>query len=133
MYDEFVEQYAQKMSSLKMGDPMNADTEYQPLASEKSLRDTLAQIERAVASGAKLVTGGKQWGETGYFLEPTVLANVTPKVTSFQEEIFAPVASVVKYTSLDEAIALANGTEFGLSACVFGEEEEAKNVARQLD
>jgi len=57
---------------------------------------------------------------------------VTPEVSSFQEEIFAPVASLVPYSSLDEAIALANGTEFGLSACVFGEESQAKKVAEKL-
>jgi len=133
IYDVFVERYAKEMASLKMGDPMDTATQLQPLASEKSLQDALNQIERAIASWARLVTGGKKWWEKWYFLEPTVLADVTPEVSSFQEEIFAPVASLVKYTTVQEAIDLANGTDFWLSACVFGPEEEAKQIAQKLD
>lgn len=91
---------------------MDPETELQPLVNESALRDMTEQVERAIASGARLITGGKRLDRTGYFFAPTILADVTPSVSSFHEEIFGPVASVMSYETLEEAIQFANSTDF---------------------
>jgi succinate-semialdehyde dehydrogenase/glutarate-semialdehyde dehydrogenase len=96
--------------------------------------ELLEQVEDAVAKGATLVTGGHRIGEIGAFMEPTLLANVTPDMRAFHEELFGPVAVVYRVSDKDEAIALANGSEFGLSAAVFGSDgNETRYVADLLE
>ena len=133
-YDEFVEKYSKAMSDLVIGDPMDEATQVQPLSSEKSVVEIGEQVDRAIKSGARLMTGGKRIERKWYFFPPTVLADVTPAVSSYNEEIFGPVASLIKYSNIDEAIELANGTDFGLSACVFGNDnEENIKIAERLE
>lgn len=112
LYERFLEGYKKALESLIIGDPMDPETELQPLVNESALRDMTEQVERAIASGARLITGGKRLDRTGYFFAPTILADVTPSVSSFHEEIFGPVASVMSYETLEEAIQFANSTDF---------------------
>lgn len=133
-YEEFVDKYSKAMSQLVIGDPMDPNTQVQPLSSEKSIIEIDEQVKRAINTGARLVTGGNRINRKWYFYAPTVLADVSQDVSSFNEEIFGPVASLIRYSDINEAISLANGTDFGLSACVFGNnQEENIKIAEQLD
>ncbi|PID86442.1 succinate-semialdehyde dehydrogenase [Candidatus Gracilibacteria bacterium] len=133
-YDEFLNIYKQKMEALKIGDPMNENTQIQPLSTKKAVLEIEKQVQKAIDSGAKLITGGKAIDLEKCLFPATILANVTKQVTSFNEEIFGPVASVMKYKTIEEAIELANATDFGLSATVHGNNlEEAKKVASKLE
>ncbi|MDD5770097.1 MAG: aldehyde dehydrogenase family protein [Candidatus Gracilibacteria bacterium] len=133
-YDEFLEKYTSKMSKLVVGDPMDSNTQIQPLSSKKAILDIESQVLKAVNSGARITTGGKKLDRKGYFFAPTVLADVTPETSSFNEEIFGPVASIIKVKDIKDAIKLANATDFGLSACVFGDDiEELTNIAKELE
>lgn len=134
IYDEFVEKYSKAMSELIIWDPFDEKTQIQPLSSEKSLIDIEAQIARAINSWAKITTWWKRLDKKWYFFAPTVLADVTTETLSFNEEIFGPVASVIKYNSIDEAISLANWTDFWLSAVVVGNDEiKAIEIWKKLD
>lgn len=134
LYDEFVEKYTKAMSELVIWDPFDEKTQVQPLASKKSVEEIEKQVIRAVESGAKITTGWKTLEREWFFFPPTVLADVTKDTSSFNEEIFWPVASVMKYKNIQEAIELANWTDFWLSAVVFGNDrEEAIEVAKKLD
>lgn len=133
-YSEFVEKYTNAMSELVIWDPMDEKTQLQPLASKKSVLDIEKQVERAVASWAKITTWWKALDRKWFFFPATVLVDVTRETSSFNEEIFGPVASVMKYKNIEEAIELANGTDFWLSAVVFGNDQsEAIEVAKKLD
>lgn len=133
-YNEFVEKYTNKMASLVIGDPMLETTQLQPLSSEKSLQDIEKQVQRAVDSGAKIATWGKRISGKWFFFEATVLVDVTPGTSSFHEEIFGPVASVIKVKDMQEAITFANATEFWLSATVFwNNHDELVEIAKKLE
>lgn len=133
-YDLFVQKYWDAMSSLVIGDPMDEKTQVQPLSSKKAILEIESQVQKAIDTWARLVTWWKIIDRKWYFFPPTVLADVTKETSSFNEEIFWPVASVMKYTTIEEAIELANGSDFGLSAVVvWNDLDEAKTVARKLD
>ena len=122
------------MESLKLWDPMNKNTELQPLISEQAIIDIEKQINWAVQSWAKILTWWKRVEWKWYFFEPTVLINVTESTSSFNEEIFWPVASIIKSNSIEESIKLANSSDFWLSACVYWDNtEELKQIAVKLD
>lgn len=134
MYDVFLEKYTKKMSWLVMWDPMDEKTQLQPLSSLKAINDIEKQINSAVKSWALVTTWWKRVDKKWFFFPATVLANVTKDTSSFNEEIFWPVASVIKYSDIDEAISLANWTDFWLSACVFwNDENETIDVAKKLE
>ena len=120
VYDRFIEAFAAKLKTYVAGDPLDPGTNFGPLSSYSAVVELLEQVDDAVSKGATLVTGGHRIGEVGAFMEPTLLANVTPDMRAFHEELFGPVAVVYRVTDKDEAIALANASEFGLSAAVFG-------------
>lgn len=116
IYARFVEQFVSQVSSLRIGDPMDEQTQLGPLATA-AIRDELdAQVKATVARGAKVLTGGKRLERAGYFYAPTVLADIPPDSPAARDELFGPVASVFRAKDLTEAIALANGTSFGLGA-----------------
>jgi succinate-semialdehyde dehydrogenase / glutarate-semialdehyde dehydrogenase len=116
IYARFVEQFVSKVSSLRIGDPMDEQTQLGPLATA-AIRDELdTQVKASVAQGAKVLTGGKRLDRAGYFYAPTVLADIPPESPAARDELFGPVASVFRAKDLTEAIALANGTSFGLGA-----------------
>lgn len=116
--DEFADAFTEAVSGLRVGDPVEADTTVGPLARE-DLRDGLAdQVRRTVEAGGVARTGGETVPGPGYFYAPTVLDHVKPGMAAFEEETFGPVAAIVRVSGDDEALALANDTEFGLGAAV---------------
>lgn len=134
IYDEFVEAFTAVMAEQTTGDPFAPETSYGPLSSEQALVGLLGQIEDAVAKGATLLTGGRRVNRPGAFLEPTVLTDVTPDMRAFREELFGPAAVVYRVADVDEAVALANDTPFGLGGAVYSTDEQvALEVADRLD
>jgi succinate-semialdehyde dehydrogenase/glutarate-semialdehyde dehydrogenase len=119
IYDTFEQRFVDRMCALKVGDPMNSDTDVGPLATAK-IRDELhEQVQRAVAAGARLLTGGKKIDGPGFFYEPTVLADVPRSSPVFREEFFGPVAMVFAVRDAAEAIDVANDSPFGLGSSVW--------------
>jgi succinate-semialdehyde dehydrogenase/glutarate-semialdehyde dehydrogenase len=119
VYDEFVRLFTEKVAALTVGDPLDETTDVGPLATESG-RDELAElVEDAVAQGATVLTGGSAPDRPGWFYTPTVIDGVTPAMRLYLEEAFGPVASVYRVTDRDEALAIANGTTFGLSSAVW--------------
>ena len=134
VYDRFVEAFAAKLQTYVAGDPLDPETTLGPLSSTAAVAELIEQVDDAVAKGATLITGGHRIGDVGAFMEPTLLANVTTDMRAFHEELFGPVAVVYRVADKDEAIALANGSEFGLSAAVFGADPaETRYVADRLE
>ncbi|MGH9465643.1 MAG: NAD-dependent succinate-semialdehyde dehydrogenase, partial [Thermoanaerobaculia bacterium] len=114
--DAFEEKLVAGMAALRVGDPLEPGTGIGPLATPAILSDLEHQVEGSVATGARLLLGGKRLPGPGNFYPPTVLADPPPNAPVYSEETFGPVATVFRVGNLDEAIALANGTTFGLGA-----------------
>lgn len=131
---EFLTQFKAAMGKLKLGNPLDTDTELGPLSSEDALETILKQVETAVSEGAKIEIGGKRANQKGAFIEPTIISHITPKMKIYKEELFGPVASFYIVKTVEEAIALANDTEFGLGGSVFTKDiEKGKEIAHQID
>ena len=123
IYQKFEDLFVQLMKGKKMGDPFDKANHLGPQAS-KTLRDDLhEQVEKSIKRGAKLLLGGKIPDGKGAYYPPTVLSNVKKGMPAYDEEIFGPVASLIKVKNEDEAIAVANDTNFGLGAAVFTNDE----------
>jgi succinate-semialdehyde dehydrogenase / glutarate-semialdehyde dehydrogenase len=118
-YDQFLEAFTTRMQALKVGDGLEPGTDIGPLIDEAGLTKALAHVEDAAAQGARVLCGGKRHGGTGFFIEPTVLADVPRQALCMQEETFAPVAAIAPFDTEEEAISLANDSPYGLSAYVF--------------
>jgi len=118
IYDRFVERQAQLAENMKMGDPFEEGVQNGPVISEKQMKKILGLIEAGKKQGARLVTGGNQINRDGYFIEPTVFADVTDDMTIATEEIFGPVMSILKFKTVDEVIHRANSHHYGLAAGV---------------
>ncbi len=134
VYDRFARAFTDAMAALVVGDPSDPRTQIGPLATA-SIRDGVAeQVERTVAAGARILTGGRRADRPGYFYLPTVLAEVPPDAPAAIDEIFGPVAPLFRASGIDEAIALANGTGFGLGAAAFTRDRaQADRLARELE
>ena len=133
-YDKAVEVAIQTANNTSIGDP-KGEFRIGPIANKPQYEKILKMIEIGINEGATLVAGGieKPEGyEKGYYVKPTVFANVTNDMTIAKEEIFGPVLSIIKYSSEEEAIEIANDTEFGLAGYVQGEPEHANKVARKI-
>ncbi len=117
--DEFEKRFVAAMQALKIGDPMDESTEIGPLAMPQIIQDLDQQVQRSVAAGAKLLTGGKRLGDRGNFYAPTVLSNIPHDSPAACEETFGPVASLFRVRDAEEAIRVANETKFGLGASVW--------------
>jgi succinate-semialdehyde dehydrogenase / glutarate-semialdehyde dehydrogenase len=134
LYDEFVEQFTAAMAAQTTGDPFDPTTTYGPLSSETAAAGLMAQVQDAVDKGATVRTGGTRPAGPGAFFTATVLTGVTPLMRAFREELFGPVAVVYKVSDVDEAVALANDTPFGLGGAVFHTDPAiALDVANRLD
>jgi succinate-semialdehyde dehydrogenase / glutarate-semialdehyde dehydrogenase len=116
IYDDFLHQFVERMRALKIGDPLDQATELGPLATEQILQGVHEQVQKSIAAGAKLLTGGNRIHGPGFFYEPTVLINVPRESPAYREEVFGPVASVFRVRDAAEAIEKANDTTFGLGA-----------------
>lgn len=119
IYEKFLETFVAKIRALKTGDAFEEGVAVGPLINEQGLNKALEHIQDAVKRGARLVCGGKQLERKGFFLEPTVLADVPVDAICMSEETFAPVAAVIPFDSEEEAIEQANNSNFGLSAYAF--------------
>ncbi|MCX7877148.1 MAG: aldehyde dehydrogenase family protein [Ignavibacteria bacterium] len=134
IHDEVIDRLKTKLSKMKIGNPMEKDTDIGPLVSESQLKRVLNYIELGKKEGAELVFGGSvPEGFTGYFVEPTLFTNVTNVMRIAQEEIFGPVLSVMKAKDENDAIRLANATQYGLAGGIWSRDrEKALNLARKL-
>jgi len=137
MKDEFLEKVKEKMADVKVGNPREEGVKMGPLISRKQYDTVQSYINKGIEEGATLYHGGADQPEgltEGFYVKPTVFTDVNNKMTIAQEEIFGPVMSVITYKDLDEAIALANDTKYGLAGYVFGEDAETlKKVARSIE
>ena len=132
--DAFLEKFAKALAALKPGDPMDAATTLGPLSTEAALVQLLGQIEQAVAKGATVVMGGKRIHRPGSFMEPTILTDIKPGNPAFRKEFFGPVALLFRVKNEDEAVTLANDSEFGLGGSVFTKDvARGKRIASRID
>lgn len=119
VYDQFVDLFVSKVKALKIGDPMDPTTEIGPLASKSGRDEVVALVEDAVKKGATVLAGGDVPEQPGWWFTPTVLADLPADSLLIHEEAFGPVASIYRVKDLDEAIAIANQTRFGLSSAIW--------------
>src|SRR5436189_5921477 len=134
IYDEFLKQFVERMRALKVGDPMDPETELGPLATEQILQGVDDQVQKTIAQGAKLLTGGNRIHGPGFFYEPTVLVDVPKESPAYREEVFGPVAAVFRVGDADAALELANDTTFGLGSSAWTQDrKEQKLFATELD
>ena len=132
--DKFLEKFSAALGGLKAGDPLDEKTTLGPLSTESALVDLLKQVDNAVAHGARVVMGGKRVDRPGSFMQPTILADVSPQNPAFRDEFFGPVAMFFRVKDEDEAIALANDSDFGLGGSVFTKDiERGRRVASRVD
>lgn len=132
--DKFLEKFKTALSAFKAGDPMDEKTTLGPLSSEEALIQLLEQVKQAISHGAKLVMGGKRIDRPGYFMEPSILTDIQPDNPAFREEFFGPVALFFRVKNEEEAIALANDSDFGLGGSVFTKDvERGKRVATRVE
>jgi succinate-semialdehyde dehydrogenase / glutarate-semialdehyde dehydrogenase len=134
VYDAFAERFVEGMRALKVGDPLDEDTDVGPLSSEQGREDLEGLVDEAVESGATVLCGAERPDGPGWFYPPTVLADITPEMRVHREETFGPVATLYRVADLDEAIAIANDTPFGLSSNVWTQDAaEVDRFVRDLD
>ena len=126
VYDAFVERLTAGMRALRVGDPMDEATQIGPLATAQVRDDVAEQVRRSVEGGARLATGGETLPGAGFYYTPTVLADVPRDAAAAQEEVFGPVAPVLRARDLDDAIAIANDTPYGLGANAWTRDPEEK-------
>ncbi|MEU0847762.1 NADP-dependent succinic semialdehyde dehydrogenase [Streptomyces flaveolus] len=119
VYDAFVERFTEGMRALTVGDPMDEETDVGPLSSEQGVTDLVELVEDAVRGGASVLCGGERPDGPGWYYPPTVLAGITREMRIHREEAFGPVATVYQAADLDEAVLIANETDFGLSSNVW--------------
>jgi succinate-semialdehyde dehydrogenase/glutarate-semialdehyde dehydrogenase len=125
--DEFTERFTATMAGLTVGDPFDPATDVGPLNSERQRVEVAGQVDDAVAQGAGLGCGGTVPDGPGWYYPPTVLTGITPAMDVYEQEVFGPVAMVERAADMDEALALANRTSFGLGSSVWTEDEEERD------
>lgn len=132
--DDFIKKAKAIYETIVVGDPLDPKTQLAPLSSEKAVQEVIAQVEKTVQQGAKLIYGGKRLDKPGAFMEPTILTGIKPGMLAYSDEIFGPVLCIYVVKDQEEAIKLANDTDFGLGGTVFGTNiDNAVKVARQIE
>ena len=132
--ERFLEKFKAALMALKPGDPMDHTTTLAPLSTESALLHLLNQVEQAIARGAGIILGGNRIEREGSFMQPTILDNIKPDNPAYREEFFGPVALFFRVKDEDEAVALANDSDFGLGGSVFTQDIEwGKFVASRID
>ncbi|XP_072260548.1 aldehyde dehydrogenase X, mitochondrial-like [Pyxicephalus adspersus] len=133
IYNEFLERAVEKANSRKIGDPFESDTQHGPQIDQKQFDTILNYIHIGKNEGAKLVSGGERYGDQGFFIKPTVFADVHDNMRIAKEEIFGPVQSILKFRTMDEVIERANNTKYGLAAGVVTKDlDKAMHLTRSL-
>jgi succinate-semialdehyde dehydrogenase/glutarate-semialdehyde dehydrogenase/succinyl-CoA reductase len=131
--NEFIEKFIQKTEKLKVGDPSSDDTDLGPLVNAKALKTIESQVNDSIKEGAEVLTGGEQKVVSkGYFYKPTILGNITPNMRIVNEEVFGPVAPILIAENENEAIKLANDSEFGLGASIWTQDLENAEVLSSI-
>jgi aldehyde dehydrogenase (NAD+) len=134
IHDAFVEGLAKRAKSLRLGNPLDSATTMGPLISQRQMERVLGYIDAGRKEGAQAVCGGNRVGNAGYFVEPTVFAEVGETMTIAQEEIFGPVVSVMRFSDEEQALKLANGTAYSLAAAVWTRNiDRGHRMSHQLD
>ena len=132
--DTFLDRFKKELEKLVPGDPMDPKTTLGPLCTSGALDLVQKQIKTAIDGGAKVLLGGKRLDRPGFFLEPTILTNITPENPAFHQEFFAPVALIFRVKNEQEATKLANDSPYGLGGSVITKDiERGKRVARQIE
>ena len=130
IYEPMVERIAELAAKIKVGNPTDTATTMSAVINEKAFKTINGYVEKGKAEGGRVVAGGGSDGEEGFFIEPTVIADVKPGATIEQEEIFGPVLAVIKANDYDDALRIANDTQFGLTGAVYSTDETKLERAR---
>jgi len=132
--DEYEKKFVERMKQIKVGDPMKEETELGPMAREDLLEELHWQVEKSVESGAVVLTGGKRLEGEGAFYPPTVLSNVKEGMPAYSQELFGPVAIMIRAKDEIDAVRIANDTDFGLGASLWTKDvEKGKRLAKEID
>jgi 1-pyrroline-5-carboxylate dehydrogenase len=131
IYDRLVPMIVEKTRALRIGDPTTADAQVGPVVNEKAMKTIKSYIDKGTGEGGTLLAGGNTDPANGFFIEPTVIGDVDPKGTIAQEEIFGPVLAIIKAKDFDDALQIANDSQFGLTGAVFTDNEEKIERARE--
>ena len=131
--DEFTEKFVQKTEQLRVGDPLSEDTDVGPLVNAKSLENMEGIVNRTIKSGAELLTGGERINSKGYFFKPAIFKSVSPEMEIAQEEVFGPVAPIIKAYDEKQALVIANDSKFGLGASIWTQNlEKAERLSAMV-
>jgi 1-pyrroline-5-carboxylate dehydrogenase len=131
VYDQMIDKIVERTAKIKLADPTDASASMSAVINEKAFKSINGYIEKGKSEGGRVVIGGGSDGEQGFFIEPTVIADVKPGATIEQQEIFGPVLAVIKANDYDDALNIANDTEFGLTGAVYSASEERLERARK--
>ncbi len=133
IFEDFVAELQKQISAIKFGDPTDSSTTVSSLVAERQVQPILDQINQSVDAGAIVLCGGKAADLDGAYIEPTLLVNVKPDMPVWSQEVFGPVLPVMKFSTEDQAVALANDTEYGLSGYVYSaDKDRALRVAKAI-
>ena len=131
--DQFIQQFVNKVSKLKVGDPLNPESDIGPMVQESAIKEVDAQVKTSVKMGAHLQVGGHRIDRRGFFYAPTVLTNVTTEMPIMKEEVFGPAAPVYVAEDADDAVRVANTSEFGLGASIWTQNlKDAERLCREI-
>lgn len=134
VYDQVRERLSAAFDTLKVGDPMKADTDIGPLVNDDAVKELCDQVDNALSQGAKRVTGAVPIDKPGSWFQPGIIENIMPNMDAYYEEMFGPVAMLFKVDSLDDAIMLANDSPFGLGSAVFTQDtDEMERVFTEIE
>ena len=134
IYDNYLEKITAHIKQIKVGNPLDEDTDMGPVSSASALQKLLNQVEDSVSKGATLITGGHQIDTAGFFMEPTILTDLKPGMKAYDEEVFGPVVCIIKVKTIEEAIEIANDTAYGLGASIYSENVSlAQEIARCIE
>lgn len=129
-YNNFVRKVAEKVEALQIGDP-KTNHSIGPVINERAMRTILKYVERGVKEGGRLITGGAKTSGNGWYVQPTIIADVKPRHTISLEEIFGPVLAILKAKDFEDAMRIANNTEYGLTGSLYSTDREKINIAKR--